>query len=123
MGKLTGLEIVHPLMLGELDEFYPSECTIQQATEMNTKGEVSKVWADLAGHVDIPCQVGRAGGQESKRADQTITTATHTLALAGHYPTITTKMRAKVGTDYFDLLAVRCDGDEQTTWLDAEIVT
>ena len=126
MPRLSGSEIINPLMMGMLHgaaDFYPSACTIQQSTETNTLGEVSLAWANLAGHVNIPCQVGRAGGAETKRTNQTYDTATHTIGLAGHYPTITPKMRAVVSAVNYDVLAIRTDGYGETTWLEVQVVT
>jgi len=111
---------VHQRMLPGLAGFYPSLCTIQEAVESNDLGEVTDVWVDV--WTAIPCRVSPVGVQEMKRPDQTFTLGSHTINLAGCYPLIIPKMRAKVGLIYFDVLGVESDGNGYTTRLQARIV-
>ncbi len=118
--------VVHPRLLQSLATFYPSRCTIQTAANINVKGDVIKApWSDLAGHVSIPCRVAPATGRsrEVRLADQVYAIASHTVALAGHYPDIRPSMRAVVDGRAYDIEAVEHDGQGATTWLQTRIVT
>jgi len=119
--------IIHPGMLTALAAFYPSTCTIQEATETrDAAGEPRPTWSNLSGHVSIPCRVapsttGRS--DEVKQPGRTYAMATYTIALRGYYASITAKHRAVVGGVNYDILAVDHDGQSKTTYLRAERVT
>ena len=122
----NNLGLIHPSLLTQLAEFYPSTCTIQQSTETNTKGQVKPAWADVAGQVNIPCRVAPATSdrtREMKLPDMTYTIWSHVIALRGRYAGITTKMQAvESGTDW-DILAVEYDDQERSTYLRVRVVT
>lgn len=116
--------LVHPRLFQALAAFYPSLCTIQQATETrDAAGQPIPAWANLAGHVDIDCRLGPAGGGERKAVNQVYTIATHTIHLAGYYPSITTKMRAVVDGAAYDILLTASDGNEHHTKLVCQVVS
>lgn len=113
--------IVHPRMLEGLALFYPSLCTIQQATlAQDAVGEPLATWADLL--QALPCRVSPAGGQERKLPNQTYGVASHTINLRGHYPSITIAMRAVVDSVNYDVLSVEHDGNAYTTRLQVQVV-
>lgn len=126
---MPSLGLIHPSLLSRLAAFYPLLCTIQTSTEtQDAVGEPIPSWGALIGHIALHCRVGPAGGGEQKRADGTLTRATHTIALAGYYPTLTTKMRAIVGGATYDILGVQHDNGSYgatptMTVLETEIVT
>ena len=105
--------LIHPDMLTSLPDHFSSTCTIQESTETRAdSGQITDSWADLAGHVDIPCAVGQ--GREGTPAEQRTSTAIvvttgHVIALAGHYPDITTRMRAVVDGANWNILDIRHD--------------
>lgn len=120
------LGLIHPSLLTQLTNFYPSTCTIQESTETNTKGQRSLAWANVAGQVNIPCRVAPATSdrsREMKLPDMTYAIWSHTIALRGRYVGIIMKMRAvESGVDW-DILAVDYDDQEESTYLRVRVVT
>ena len=116
--------LIDPRMMGQLGTFYPGSCTIQQGTEtLDAAGQPSYTWTNLAAHTAIPCHVAPAGGGEVKGPDYTTVIYSHTIALAGYYPTITAAMRAVVGAATYDVLAVENDSLGKSTRLRVQVVT
>lgn len=120
--------LIHPKMLEKLADFYPAMCTIQSYDDenQNTHGQPQPVYANLAGHVDIPCRIApspREKSREVKREDMTYSVITHDISLAGDYPNVTSKMRAVVGGVSYDILYPQTDGQSHTTRLLVEVVT
>jgi head-tail adaptor len=116
--------IVHGSLLARLGRFYPSAVTIQTRTATTSpSGEQTYTWANLIGHVALPCWIAFSGGQEIKRADGTIAITTHKIAIAGHYAGILPTMRAVSGGVTYDILAVAHDSQGATTSLLCQVVT
>jgi len=114
--------IMHERLLAALYRFYPSTCTIREATyTVDTVGEPQPTWADFL--TDIPCRVSPAGGREMKLPDQTYGVASHVINLAGYYSTITVAMRAVISGVNYDILSIEHDGNGFTTRLQAQVVT
>lgn len=119
--------IIHPDLLARLQPtgHFPATCTIQAPTEtQDSYGAVVQTWGNLAGHVDLPCrlapEVQRSG--EFTAPGQTYTRDSHRLLLAGHYPTVTAKMRAVVDGTSYSINLVQPDGQGATTRLMVEVV-
>jgi len=117
-------DLINPRLFTSLPEFvYPARCTIQAATETpGPTGQMVPTWADLVGHVNIPARVSPATGSERKAQNQIYTTATHVIALAGYYPAITSKHRAVVSGQVYDILLPQKDGNDLVTELICEVV-
>ena len=114
--------IMHQRVLAALARFYPSTCTIQQATfTADTVGQPQPAWALFL--ADIPCRISPAGGREVKAPDQTYDVASHTINLAGYYPMITVVMRAVISAVVYDILSIEYDGNHFTTRMQVQIVT
>lgn len=99
-------------MLTSLPDHFSSTCTIQESTETRAdSGQITDSWADLAGHVDIPCAVGQGRGPaaEQRNGMAIVVTTGHVIALAGHYPDITTRMRAVVDDATWNIRDIRHD--------------
>ena len=99
-------------MLSSLPDHFSGTCTIQESTETRAaSGQITDSWADLAGHVDIPCAVGQGRGAaaEQRTSAAIVVTTGHVIALAGHYPDITTRMRAVVDSASWNILDIRHD--------------
>ena len=108
-------------MLDQLADFFPQICTIQTATEsINATGDVIQTWSDFL--ADLPCRKSPAGGSENKRSNMTYSIYNFIILLRDYYDTITNKMRAKVGSDYFDILVVEHDAQSEMTRLTVELV-
>lgn len=120
--------MVRPLtdsrMLTQLADFFTGLCTIQTSTEsQTTSGQVNPAWLDFAGHVDLPCRIAPAGVSEPRVQNQTYVIGKHTMILRGYYPLITAKMRAKVGSIYYNILGKpEFDGQSIMTRLTVELV-
>lgn len=116
--------LISPELLTRLQpSFLTARCTIQGATiTQDIEGDAASTWANGAGLVDIPCAIGRAGGTERRGAAFVTDVATHTILLAGYYPTITPAMRAVSGANTYDILAVTSDPTSTVTALDVRQV-
>jgi len=105
-------------------DHFPSTCTIQTLVEtVDAAGELSEAWTNYAGHVDIPCSLNPESGDEIKTGSETYAIATHTISLAGRYPTITASMRAVIGRTAYDILLPMHSGHGLNTRLKCRIVT
>jgi len=118
-------ELINGNLLTSLSRFYPSVCDIQTYTNENqdSYGQPNPIWIDFVGHQDIPCSIAAAKGQEIKNQDMTIGIATHIIALAGYYPTITYKMRAVISGQNYDILLTEVDSHVTMTRLTVQVVT
>ena len=120
--------LIHPRLLSSLSAtFYPSLCTIQEATEVQDGyGQPIAGWNNIAGLIDLPCAIAPAGIQnvrvEIKRADGTIEIITHAIAIGGYYPAITNKMRAIVAGVNYDIAGSEVDSHTTMTRLRAVLV-
>lgn len=122
------MPIVHPRLLASIPRFYPSLCTIQQATETpDALGQPIPAWNDIAGLVNLPCAIAPLGGSteasQRNRSDSTIDVATHAIAIAGHYPTIVNKMRAVIAGVAWDIMGAEVDSHATMTRLRVVLVT
>lgn len=124
------VSLLHPDMLTALADFFPHSGTIQEATNSNVAGTVTQSWATLNGHSGLACvvaAVAKRGGEEVRRDQMTVTTATHQVRIRGHYPSIGTDNRIVVTTTNrtltLNILSVKHDSQETQTLLDCEVVT
>ena len=115
--------VFDPGRLPALAAFFPSSCTIEEPVFLTLAGGEKHItgYVPLAGHVDLPCAVGRPAGGEQKLREATPVITTHRIALRGHYPDITPEMRAVVTGTAYDILAVDHDQHETQTYLGCEI--
>lgn len=120
--------LTHPRLLRDLSDFYPSLCTIQEATETQDGfGEVDETWSGVVALTNLPCVLAPLGmgspeRQEVRRPDGTIEVATHHASIAGRFPEITPKMRAVVDGGTYAILGVDMDSQRRTTRLRLEVV-
>ncbi|KAA3644555.1 MAG: head-tail adaptor protein [Chloroflexi bacterium] len=116
-------QLISSARLTALKDFFPSAGTVQTSAKTRaSSGQQDKTWSNLADHVDIACRVSPAGGREMRKKDQTVATMTHTIALQGHYPSITSQMRFVVESLSYDILLVDHDGQKTYTRLKCEVV-
>lgn len=117
-------DLFSPRLMDHLSKFFPQSCTVQVLTETTDENhQVVEAWADLSGHVAIPCLVKLESGDEVRTGEQTYAVATHTISLQGYYPAITEKMRAVVGGLRYDILLPENSGFELNTRLKCRVVT
>ena len=115
------MSMIHPRLLSErvgVGGLFPSLCTIQTPAATNIKGDIIKTpWADLAGHINLPCRISPVTGQEVRRDDMTYSTITHWLTLRGLYVTVLPHMRAVVDGIAHEIETVDGDGNSTMTRL------
>ena len=118
------MTIIDPRMLTQLQSFYPSTVTIQEATEVQDgTGDITLNWMNKAGHVDLPARIGPSGGREIRQDDQTYSVSTHTIGLRGNYPLVTVEDRAVDDNGViYGIMAVESDDQDASTYLYTEIV-
>jgi len=111
--------LIHPFLLDRLGSFFSATCTVQTNTPaQDAYGQPIAAWANLAGHVDIPCGIyPTKTQQEVKRADGTITVATHRANLQGVFASITTAMRLVSEGLNYDIVGVVTDSQRVITSL------
>jgi head-tail adaptor len=117
--------VVHPDLVERLRANHlPDTCTIQQATEtLDGYGQPSATWSDVTGLAGLPCRLAPWSQDQERRLPEMVQTqATHVAAM-GYAATITTRMRAVIGGVGYDIVAVRHDGNEATTWLGLEVIS
>lgn len=116
-------KIISPRMFSYLKAFYPYNCDIQYCVEtQDSTGYPVKTWMKLSGHGLLPCRLSPSGGSEAKTPTQVYSTATHVIELTNPYPSITTKMRAVIESQAYDILAVERDGQTGSSRLVVEVV-
>ena len=120
-------KIIHPRMLrgisGLGDPFYPSTCTIQEGTEsVGTTGEITMLWADVEGLVDLPCNIAPVSIIERRGLDRTVETGTHKLYFQDYFDEITPMQHAIVDDITYNILSVEQDSHSAVTVLRLELV-
>lgn len=114
------MTLIHPRMLENLYNFYPSAGTVQDATmALDSYGEPLPTWADF---LTIWCRVSPVSGKEDRRSDQTVAIGSHMIAVRSYEPTIAVEMRILVDAVYYNILAVEHDGNAASTRLRVEVV-
>lgn len=114
----NSLGLVHPGMLGALaslpPSFFPSLLTIQSVTETRSPtGAVISGWADVADMTDLPCRIAPVSGSESRTPQQVLTQEVQRCVVPLDLPGVTTKHRAVVDGEPFDIVSVDFDGQQQ----------
>lgn len=93
---MTLTSIIDPGLMDELDAqgHFPNTGTVQSFTVvMNATGDAIETWANLAGHIDLPCAVAALRAFEKEQSDKTIGTSTHKVRFIDYYSSVTTAMR------------------------------
>jgi head-tail adaptor len=118
-------QIIHPRFLEGIGvPFWPSLCTVQAATQTaGTTGELVTVWANVAGLVDLACNIAPVSISEQRWAERTVETGTHRVYVEGYYTTITAMQHAIVDDVTYNILSVEQDSQHAVTVLRVEIVS
>ena len=114
--------IVHPRLMTHLaPQFYPDTCTIQVNTPTKSAlNEDIASWSNLAGHVDIDCQVAPIEvlrDVEREAVVGPVETVRRAVLLDGRYPAITTTHRALIDGVDWNIVAVDEDSQHSHTRL------
>lgn len=115
----------HARLFANLGNFFPDVATIQEMPNpeaQDAAGQPVEAWSDVIGHEAIACRVSPAGGSERRSPNQVIAQSTHVILLAGAFPTIAARMRAKVREQVYDILLPSTDGNRAMTKLFCEVV-
>ena len=131
LGSSSALHtIMHPGLLGSLNQFFPAVATIEESTQVRRpNGEVISEWTA------VPNMTARRGilagkaAAEKRGAALTVASATHVLDLQGYYPDVVVTHRAMVHTAVanglsraFNIVAVVHDSQSEQTRLELEEV-
>ena len=116
--------IIHPRFLVTLGvPFWPSLCTVQEATDTTgSTGEITQTWANIAGLVDLPCNIAPVSILERRGLERTVEMGTHKVYLQAYYDTITAMQHAVVDGVTYNILSVEQDSQSAVTVLRVEIV-
>jgi len=114
-----GATLVDGRLLGLIKNFFPSLCTVQEATvSSGSYGETGRTWADLTGVVSVVCRIAPALQQEPLNTDIEYAVTTHTAVLKGYYNTIKARMQAIIDGTTYDITGVSFDDQALQTRLD-----
>ena len=120
--------ITSDALLDALSPLFDRTGTIKQRTDTrDAVGQPIPAWANLAGHIDLPCRVAPVTSlSRASRApgpDMTTTRVTHVILLPDDYPSVTTAMQAVVGGATYQIVTVIRDSEQRMTELEVEVVT
>lgn len=114
-----GATLVDARLLTQIKLFFPSSCTVQEATiSSSSYGETGRTWGNLSGVVSIACRIAPASQQEPKNVDLEYAVNTHTAVLKGYYNTIKAAMQAIIDGTAYDITGVSFDDQALQTRLD-----
>lgn len=114
-----GAMLVDARLLGLIKDFFPSSCTVQEATiSSGSYGETGRTWGNLSGVVSVACRIAPASQQEPKNVDLEYAVNTHTAVLKGYYNTIKAAMQAIIDGTAYDITGVSFDDQALQTRLD-----
>ena len=119
------MSLIHPRLLATLERFYPSTVAIQAATPVvASSGSTTFTYANVTGMESLGCAVVPRGGGERRDVQFTHSEATVAILVRGHYPSITPRHFALVGSTRYELLLVEHDSQGATTRLEGrEVLT
>lgn len=119
--------LIHPRLLGSVgDQRYPSAASLfividgrDAYGQPTNQEEIPVVGVDVSA---IECRIAPVSASEPRSADQTISIATHRVALRGSYPQIEATWRVHIDGVGYNILSVDHDGNHQSTYLNVELV-
>lgn len=122
--------ILHPRLFRELPLSFRSRCTIllKQASTLNSIGEAEPGWPELAGHINIPCNIAAKAGNtqeqqsEVRTLDSTYVAKDRHCMLDGYYPLIDETMAAEVDGVMYDIRGVVQQSIQEHTKLMLELI-
>lgn len=121
------MALIDPSLVTALGFLFNKQVTIQQTTQtQDAAGAPVDAWADLAGHVNIPCVLEPANPttspDEKRQADLTLSYQAWTVMLQGFYPAIESKMRAVIASTSYDIIGAQSDSQDLITNLLVQLV-
>ncbi len=116
---MTLTSIVDPALMESLEVqgFFPDTGTVQEKTITTPGGEAVEAWANLAGHINLDCNVSPLTANERSSLDKTVGTSTHKVLLTDVYASITEEMRFVSGGINYDITGVMVDSLSTNTRL------
>lgn len=112
--------IISPRLLTRMPGFFPSRATIQAKPSpptLDEYGQETETWADVSGLQNIACAKAPLSAFERQAAGYTTTDRVWHVLLSGAYPAITTRHRAVIDIEAFDIDAVEVDQSSTLTRL------
>lgn len=122
--KLGQETIIHPLLMRDIRNFYPSYCTIGNVVvTQDAANQPVSVWQDNVLLRGILCYVQPASGAETRMRTQVIEINQWLIGLNGYYPTIAQTDQATVDGIIYNILRVAHDDNQTATYLTVEKVS
>ena len=122
--KLGEETIIHPLLMRELQRFYPSRCNIGNLiVTQDAANQPINVWEDNPDLIDIPCYVQPESGSETRMRSQIVEINQYLIGLDGFFPTIQQTDQANVDLVIYNILRVAHDDHQTATYLTCERVS
>ena len=131
MSPREGTPLIHPDLWDEMDvasvaQFYPDLISFETPTQtVDDLGQAVATWAVLTG--PHPCRIAPVGAgrstQELHSSTGIWTKASHQASVPHPLSNVTTKDRAVIGVDAYDIEGIERDGSGQTARLALVVVT
>lgn len=122
--KLQEEPIVHPFLMRNIVNFYPSLCSIGNLEQsQDAANQPIDIWVDNPDLMAIPCYVQPSGGMETRSRQQVIEVNQWIIGLNGFFPTIKQTDQANVDFVVYDILRVAHDDMNTATYLTAQRVS
>lgn len=122
----TGLQqIIHPGLLEHMEAqgHFPNTGTVQDFTIARVEGEPTATFANLAGHINLPCAVAALTAKEKEELDKTIATSTHKARFIDYYPLIKASYRFVSDTVTYLITGVDHDQHDTMTRIFLKVIT
>lgn len=122
--KLGEETIIHPLLMPDIINFYPSLCSIANKTEsQDAANQPIIIWVDDPLLRGINCYVQPTTGAETRTRMQIIEMNQWLIGLNGFFPNIQVEDQATIDEVVYNILRVAHDDHETATYLTCEIVS
>ena len=121
----TGLQqIIHPGLLEHIEAqgHFPNTGTVQDFTIVRVDGEPTAVFANLAGHIDLPCAVAALTSVEIEALDKTIADSTHKAGFIAYYPLILASYQFISDGVTYEITGVASDQHDTMTRLILKVI-
>ncbi len=118
------MPLIPPSLIANLSFLFNKTVTIQINTPTpNDFGEPVPTWADLAGHVAIPCVMFPVTGGTKFKPEVNYDVGSQRIMLQGWYPAILPTMQAIIGGVTYPIDFVEQDSQDLLTQLIVRLVS
>lgn len=122
--KLGQEQIIHPFLMRDIRNVYPSFCTIgTSVVSQDAANQPITVWVDNPILRGIPCFVQPSSGAETKSKQAVTEVNQWVIGLNGYFPSIKQSDQAVVDGETYDILRVAHDDMRSATYLTTQRVS